>query len=527
MEGFLVKELKNFEYTILDSLKDQESSIIKRARRQETQRAIVDTTALVNESDESGETVWHNWAGNISFKPDKIFYPKSVEDLKSYVKSAQKNGKKIRCAAEGHSWSSLSMTNDYLVILNNMDKIDIEKRDDGYVVHAEAGAQISQIDKALERHSPPLTITSMTVLDNVRIGGVVATGSHGAKFEARTIVDQVVGLQIVTGDGELHEFSDEKNRDEMEAARVSLGLLGIMSRVTLRVEPMYDLRMTDTYPLKSKFDSAAIRDLVKNSDGIEIFYWPFNTLTKDHLISKETERLWIKRWTKSTDPVTLNELQQLFLRIAQDGSTKIAHHFYQEILKSPEKTPLIANLAGKVKLVEHNDVWSAPDAIHYQAGIDNLPCEDLEFAIKADKDFENVITEIDYVFNRVFEYAKKGQYPLNLVVEIRITKSSSAILSDAYDEDPDAYYFFIEVLSIKDTPLFKEFSIELAQRWMQKYNARPHWAKSWEYVPNITQYLHEQLGERAKKFEAVRAKYDPNGIFFDNESLKQVIYGTK
>lgn len=139
MEEFLVSELKNFEYTILDSLKDQESSIIKRARRQETQRAIVDTTALVNESDESGETVWHNWAGNISFKPDKIFYPKSVEDLKNYVKSAQKNGKKIRCAAEGHSWSSLSMTNDYLVILNNMDKIDIEKRDDGYVVHAEAG----------------------------------------------------------------------------------------------------------------------------------------------------------------------------------------------------------------------------------------------------------------------------------------------------------------------------------------------------------------------------------------------------
>lgn len=137
MEGILVRELKNFESTVLDSLKDQESSIIRRARRQETQRALVDITARVNEFEEGD--VWHNWAGNISFKPDKIFYPKSVEDLKSYVKSAQKNGKKIRCAAEGHSWSTLSMTNDYLVILNNMDKIDIEKRDDGYVVHAEAG----------------------------------------------------------------------------------------------------------------------------------------------------------------------------------------------------------------------------------------------------------------------------------------------------------------------------------------------------------------------------------------------------
>lgn len=164
---------------------------------------------------------------------------------------------------------------------------------------------------------------------------------------------------------------------------------------------MYDLRMTDTYPLKTKFDSAALRDLVKNSDGIEIFYWPFNTLKKDHSLSKETEKLWIKRWTKSADPVTVNELQQIFLRIAQSASTRIAHHFYQEILESPEKTPFISNLASKVKLVEHDDVWNAPDAIHYQAGIDNIPCEDLEFAIKADKDFENVITEIDYVFNRV------------------------------------------------------------------------------------------------------------------------------
>ena len=63
----------------------------------------------------------------------------------------------------------------------------------------------------------------MTVLDNVRIGGVVATGCHGARAESRTIVDQVVGFQIVAGDGKLHEFSDEKNRDEMEAARVNLG----------------------------------------------------------------------------------------------------------------------------------------------------------------------------------------------------------------------------------------------------------------------------------------------------------------
>lgn len=139
MDELLIKELKNFESIVFDSLNNHESSILKRAKRQETetQKSIAGTSSHANEY-EDGD-VWHNWAGNVSFKPDKIFYPKSVEDLKSYVKSAQKNGKKIRCAAEGHSWSSLSETNDYLVILNKMDKVDIEKRGDEYVVHAEAG----------------------------------------------------------------------------------------------------------------------------------------------------------------------------------------------------------------------------------------------------------------------------------------------------------------------------------------------------------------------------------------------------
>lgn len=63
----------------------------------------------------------------------------------------------------------------------------------------------------------------MTVLDSVRIGGVVATGSHGAKTDARTIAEQVVGFEIVDANGELRKFSDEINREEMAVARVNLG----------------------------------------------------------------------------------------------------------------------------------------------------------------------------------------------------------------------------------------------------------------------------------------------------------------
>ena len=56
------------------------------------------------------------------------------------------------------------------------------------------------------------------------------------------------------------------------------------------------------------------------------------------------------------------------------------------------------------------------------------------------------------------------------------------------------------------------------------YDIRPHWAKSWEDIPGIKEYLHNILQERIIKFENIRKKYDPNKIFFDNDSLRQVFY---
>ena len=64
----------------------------------------------------------------------------------------------------------------------------------------------------------------MTVLTSVRIGGVIAPGCHGGTIEARTLAEQVVGLEIVTSSGEVHKFEDDPNNpDEMSAARVNLG----------------------------------------------------------------------------------------------------------------------------------------------------------------------------------------------------------------------------------------------------------------------------------------------------------------
>jgi len=141
-------------------------------------------------------------------------------------------------------------------------------------------------------------------------------------------------------------------------------------------------------------------------------------------------------------------------------------------------------------------------------------------------------------------------------MEMRFVKSSLRIMSNAYDEkDPDAIYCMMEILSVKDTKGFDEFSIKIANYWMTEFGAqyvdcaifflmggfgknklldrtpanlffssalvlsflqRPHWAKMWEHVPGIVPYLRTQASERYDRFEVVRKKYDPNGMFMNS-----------
>lgn len=72
----------------------------------------------------------------------------------------------------------------------------------------------------------------------------------------------------------------------------------------------------------------------------------------------------------------------------------------------------------------------------------------------------------------MYEYAHRGEFPINLPVEIRFVKSSTMLMSNAYDTDPDAIYCMIEILSANNTPGFNEFSNKVAKFWMDNFQAR-------------------------------------------------------
>ncbi|CAG8514997.1 11812_t:CDS:2 [Ambispora gerdemannii] len=451
----------------------------------------------------TSEKTWSNWAGTVTNNPQYIFRPNTVDDLKDIVKNAKVNGKKVRCAAHGHSWSSLSATKDYLVIVNNLTKVTVQKNVKyGWTVTAEAGASVKQIDEVLRSNNPPLAIDSTTVIDSVFASGIVSTGSHGAKTQGATISDQVVALQIVTGDG----------------------LLGIIYTVTFRVEPLFNLRMIDTTPLATDWlKPANIKKYYESSDSLEVFYWPFNQGN----IDTSKDLLWVKQWIRTQTQATVSHQAWVIQKQLADPIIATANEVYQFLLNNPELTPTSSATLWKLGPGKFPSdlVLEAEDALHFQPGLDAIIVDTSEFTFKVDKDFINVSDEILYILKRLAELAKQGQFPLNIIAEFRINKASKSILAPSYDNDPNAIYCNIELSSYIGTKGWQDFATEMGKRWIDKYQARPHWGKEWEYVTGVKSFLRTALGARLEAFEKVRAKYDLGKIFFDNDSLKQIFYG--
>ncbi|KAI1290644.1 hypothetical protein EDD11_009133 [Mortierella claussenii] len=462
---------------------------------------------------------WNNWAGNQYAYPAHIFYPGTIHDLIAIVKGAKAENKKLRCAGSGHSWSSSSVVNGdgFLVIVNKMEKMydPVHIKDDVWTVEVETGVLVKDLDNFLREHDPPLALPSNVVLDSVRYGGILSMGCHGAATHTHTLPDLVGEVKIIDASGVLNTFSKEKDPIEFSAAIVNLGLLGIIYSYTIRVEPMFKLLMSDTHPLLSdyfndpKVGGPKLRAMVLENDQTEIFYWPFNAPGLD----PTNDHLWVKQWRRSNRGLTETPVSDAFQNVLQNLGTSFGNKVYEFMAANPSSTPFLSHLIYSTLNTNSEQVLYAPHAIHYQAGIDHIPCLDLETAFKVDTHFENVVKAWRYVVDLIYELAKHGKFPLNLTMEMRFVKASTMIMSNAYDEDPEAIYCMIEILSVVHTPGFNEFSAKVAQYWMDSFQAKPHWAKLWEHVPGIIPYLRKKAGSRFDKFDAIRKKYDPEGMF--------------
>ncbi|EKX32332.1 hypothetical protein GUITHDRAFT_148698 [Guillardia theta CCMP2712] len=154
-----------------------------------------------------------------------------------------------------HSWSRWAETSFLRVDMKSYNRIlGISTLPDGsQAVHVQAGCLLRSLISALSYHD--LCIPSVPILLDQTIGGMISTGSHGSSLRYGTTSELVKGLKMILPNGELktlgccqpqQQSSSEALRDQevddeslFRAARMSLGQLGIITEVVLRVERVY------------------------------------------------------------------------------------------------------------------------------------------------------------------------------------------------------------------------------------------------------------------------------------------------
>jgi len=136
---------------------------------QETVVMLGSPMAVVDDCSFSSGDHWSNWSNTLSAQPERLFYPNTLEDLQTIVREASDNKKKVRCVGSGHSWSSTAISQDYMVSVNNMNRIyaPVLGEDGTWTVMIESGVQVSDLDVFLRQHNPPLAFPSNVVPTDV------------------------------------------------------------------------------------------------------------------------------------------------------------------------------------------------------------------------------------------------------------------------------------------------------------------------------------------------------------------------
>jgi hypothetical protein len=183
-------------------------------------------------------------------------------------------------------------------------------------------------------------------------------------------------------------------------------------------------------------------------------------------------------------------------------------------------TPLVCRTIFQLSPSVRDEVVEVVEGIHYRRAIDVAKMGCVEVAFKVDRDFANVKWGINLVREEIARQADRGQYPLNVVLNVRIIDHSDCLLSPAFGEGHTCY---IEILSRTDERQWREFSGAIAREWLQLPQARPHWAKQFRHIPGVVDHLKTSFGDNIARFNAVkqRLQVDPNHMFV-NQILQEI-----
>jgi L-gulonolactone oxidase len=425
---------------------------------------------------------WSNWAGNQQTGTVLLSKPQTESELQQVVQSAQLSGRRVKAVGSGHSFTAIAVSEEVLVDLSNYDEIiAIDKMNQ--TVTVQSGIQLSKLNQALYENS--LAMQNLGDIAYQTIAGAISTSTHGTGAKFTGIANQVVALRIVLADSSIVECSANVNAQLFSCARVGLGALGLISTVTLKVVPAFNLAVIEE-PMRVDDVLQNLDQHIDSNDHFEFFWVP------------HTGWALTKRNNRNSLPVEpMSKMSHWYSKTLMEN-----YAFGAVCMLGKARPSLIPKLAKALPSSGRNEYSDASHKVFASKRI--IKFYEMEYAIPREACAE--------ALNRVRRMVTDSGFFLNFPVEVRFTAPDEIPLSTASNRE-SAYIAVHIYKGMNYVPYFKE-----VESIMNSYQGRPHWGK-----------LHFQsaatLASRYPQwdvFQAVRNQVDPQRMF-SNQYLETVL----
>ena len=419
---------------------------------------------------------WQNWGRTQKVRPVRVEYPSTVAAVRRSVNAASARGLSIKAVGAGHSFSGIAVAPGVLLELEELSgliSVDVERSR----VRLLAGTRLHRIPALLAPYG--LAMENLGDIDRQSISGAISTGTHGTGTDFGGIAAQVVGITLVTADGELLTVDEDHDPHLLPAVALGLGALGIVVDVTIQCVPAFVLGAVEQpEPLDDVV--ASILERAATEDHFEFYWFPHTDLaltktnTRLPATAAVTPQRPVRRWVD--DVVVGNGVHRLACTTGR---------------ALPVLVPRINRLSASV--------WGDrqfSDASHRVfATARGVRFREMEYAVPA----ENLAA----AFRAVRQLIEDRGWRIDFPIEVRIAAADDRWLSTAYDR-ASGYIAVHRYWRYDPTEYF-----EAVEQILRSFGGRPHWGK----MHTLAAADLRQSYARFDDFIDLRNTLDPHRMF--------------
>ena len=408
-----------------------------------------------------------NWSGNYSYSTNVLLQPATIAEVQDAVRSSTS----VRALGTRHSFNDIADSDQAQISVLKLKDVTLDRQ----AATVTVGAGIRYGELALLLDEQGFALHNMASLPHISVSGAVATATHGSGVGNGNLATPVTAIEFVAGDGSVQTITRAGDPDRFPGAVVSLGALGIVTHLRLKVQPRFEMTQVVYEDLPFSALEQHLLEIMGAGYSVSLFTdWQ----------NSRAGSVWIKRRLQGFSAVPPLE-------------------FFGAALATRKLHPIQGHPADAC-----TDQLNVPGPWY-----ERLPHFKLEFTPSSGRELQSeyfVPLERGYEAIRAVESLRDAITPILLTSELRAVAADDLWMSMAYQRASLALHFTWKLEAEAVLEVLPRIEAKLAP-----FGARPHWGK----VFTMRRIQGEGLYSRMDDFRTLALHFDRE-MKFQNKFLR-------